>query len=102
MVACGTNKFVVQPELDRDLRVPRADACVPAMVEGGGVMQEAHYFVVRRNDDWIVESDRDQQGPYNPCKSQAEAVRFAIDAAEKLKRHGERAQIVLIGPTWTY
>ena len=63
-------------------------------------MQEAHYFIVRRNDAWMVESDDDdQQGPY---PSQSEAVQFAINAAEKLKQHGERAQIVLIGPTWTY
>ncbi len=62
-------------------------------------MQEARYFVVRHNDIWMVESDQDQQGPY---QSQAEAVQFAIDAAEKLKAHGDRAQIVLIGPTWTY
>ena len=28
--------------------------------------------------------------------------RFAIDAAEKLNEHGEKAQVVIIGPTWTY
>jgi hypothetical protein len=25
-----------------------------------------------------------------------------IDAAEKLNEHGEKAQVVIIGPTWTY
>jgi hypothetical protein len=27
---------------------------------------------------------------------------FAIDAAEKLNEHGEKAQVVVIGPTWSY
>jgi Arc/MetJ-type ribon-helix-helix transcriptional regulator len=44
---------------------------------------------------WEVES----AGPY---KSQSEAVLFAIDAAEKLNEHGEKAQVVIIGPTSTY
>jgi Arc/MetJ-type ribon-helix-helix transcriptional regulator len=39
---------------------------------------------------------------YGPFRNQSEAVRFAIDAAEKLNEHGEKAQIVIIGPTWTY
>ncbi len=40
-----------------------------------------------------------EHGPY---QSQAEAVLFAINAAEKLNQHGEKVQIVIIGPTWTY
>jgi len=37
-----------------------------------------------------------------PTRGQSEAVLFAIDAAEKLNEHGEKAQVVVIGPTWSY
>ena len=47
----------------------------------------------------MVKLDDEEHGPY---KSQSEAVLFAIDAAEKLNEHGEKAQVVIIGPTWTY
>ena len=39
---------------------------------------------------------------YGPYKSQSEAVFFAIEAAEKLNEHGEKAQVVIIGPTSIY
>ena len=47
----------------------------------------------------MIKFDDEEYGPY---KSQSEAVRFAIDAAEKLNEHGEKAQVVIIGPTSTY
>ena len=59
------------------------------------------YFVERvktHSDVWMVKFDDEEHGPY---KSQSEAVHFAIDAAEKLNEHGEKAQVVVIGPTWT-
>lgn len=65
-------------------------------------MAVAHYFVERlavHNDVWMIKFDDEEYGPY---KSQSEAVRFAIDAAEKRNEHGEKAQVVIIGPTWTY
>ncbi len=65
-------------------------------------MPVTRYFVERltiHSDAWMVKSDDEEHGPY---KSQAEAVLFAINAAEKLNQHGEKAQIVIIGPTWTY
>jgi hypothetical protein len=64
-------------------------------------MPIARYFVERltaHSDVWMVKLDDEEHGPY---KSQSEAVRFAIDAAEKLNKHGEKAQVVIIGPTWT-
>jgi hypothetical protein len=65
-------------------------------------MPDARYFVERlkgQSDAWIIKFDDEEYGPY---KSQSEAVRFAIDAAEDLNEHGEKAQVVIIGPTWTY
>jgi Arc/MetJ-type ribon-helix-helix transcriptional regulator len=62
----------------------------------------ARYFVERltaHSDDWVIRLDEEECGPY---KSQSEAVRFALDAAEKLSEHGEKAQVVIIGPTWTH
>jgi hypothetical protein len=29
-------------------------------------------------------------------------VLIAIEAAEERNEHGEKAQVVIIGPTWTY
>jgi hypothetical protein len=65
-------------------------------------MPIARYFVERltaHSDVWMVKFDDEEHGPY---KSQSEAVLFAIDAAEKLNERGEKAQVVVIGPTWTY
>ena len=67
-----------------------------------GNMAAAQYFVERvtaHNDVWMIKLDDEEYGPY---KSQSEAVLFAIDAAEKLNEDGEKAQIVIIAPTWTY
>ena len=65
-------------------------------------MAVAQYFVERltaHNDVWMIKFDDEEYGPY---KSRSEAVLFAIDAAEKLNEHGEKAQVVIIGPTWSY
>lgn len=65
-------------------------------------MAVAQYFVERltaHSDVWMIKFDDEEYGPY---KSQFEAVLFAIDAAEKLNEHGEKGQVVIIGPTSTY
>ena len=65
-------------------------------------MPDALYFVERLKADngaWIIKFDNEEYGPY---KSQNEAVLFAIEAAEERNEHGEKAQVVIIGPTWTY
>jgi len=67
-----------------------------------GEMPDARYFVERlraHNYAWMIKFDDEEYGPY---KSQSEAVLFAIEAAEKLNKDGEKAQVVIIGPTWTY
>jgi hypothetical protein len=66
-------------------------------------MAVAHYFVERltvHSDVWVVKFDDEEE--YGPYKSQSEAVVIAIDAAEKHNEHGEKAQVVIVGPTWTY
>lgn len=65
-------------------------------------MAVAQYFVERltaHKDGWMIKFGDEEYGPY---KSQSEAVLFAIDAAEKINEHGEKAQVVIIGPTSTY
>ena len=65
-------------------------------------MPDVRYFVEQQkahSNAWIIKFDDEEYGPY---KSQSEAVRFAIDAAEMRNHHGEKAQVVIIGPTWTY
>jgi hypothetical protein len=57
---------------------------------GEGDMPDARYFVERlkaHSDAWMIKF---------------EAVLFAIEAAEKRNEHGEKAQIVIIGPTWAH
>ncbi len=64
-------------------------------------MPVTRYFVERlttHGDVWMVKFDDEEHVPY---ESQSEAELFAISAAEKLNEHGEKAQIVIIGPTWT-
>ena len=61
-------------------------------------MPVTRYFVERvktHSDVWMVKFGDEEHGPY---KSQSEAVHFAIAAAEKLNEHGEKAQVVVIGP----
>jgi hypothetical protein len=68
-------------------------------------MAQARYFVVQHGDTWLIKFDDEEYGPYN---TQAEAMLFAIDAAQKLGDHGESAQVCLMGenghfrPEWTY
>jgi hypothetical protein len=69
---------------------------------GEGDMPDARYFVERlkaHSDAWMIKFDLEKYGPY---KTQSEAVLFAIEAAEKRNEHGEKAQIVIIGPTWAH
>jgi hypothetical protein len=68
-------------------------------------MSQARYFVVQHDDTWLIKFDDEEYGPYS---TQAEAMLFAIDAAQKLGEHGEAAQVCLMGenghfrPEWTY
>jgi hypothetical protein len=68
-------------------------------------MPQARYFIVKHNDAWLIKFDDEEYGPYS---SQAEAMLFAVDAAQKLGEFGEQAQVCLMGenghfhPEWTY
>jgi hypothetical protein len=68
-------------------------------------MPDARYFLVQHDDQWLIKFNDEEYGPY---KSKAEAMLFAIDAAQKLGEHGDNAQVVLMGedghfhPEWTY
>ena len=55
-------------------------------------MPDVRYFVERQkahSNAWIIKFDDEEYGPY---KSQSEAVRFAIDAAEKRNDNGDKAR----------
>ena len=68
-------------------------------------MPDARYFIERREDVWAIKFGNKIFGPY---ASEAEAMLFAIDAAQKLGEHGDNAQVCLMGedghfhPEWTY
>ena len=68
-------------------------------------MPQARYFVVRTEDAWVIRYADEEFGPY---QSQAEAMLFAIDAAQKLGEHGENSEVCLMGenghfrPEWAY
>ena len=68
-------------------------------------MPHSRYFIVRNQDDWVIKFNDEEFGPY---KTQSEAMLFAIDAARKLGRYGDNAEVCLMGidghfrPEWTY
>lgn len=57
-------------------------------------MPQSRYFVVRDQDTWVIKYNDEEYGPY---KSQSEAMLFAIDAAQKLGRYGDHAEVCLMG-----
>ena len=57
-------------------------------------MPDARYFIVRRNDAWMVRIGEQEFGPY---RSQSAAVFSAIDAAERVNAQGDNAELVLSG-----
>jgi hypothetical protein len=66
---------------------------LPAMHEES-TMSSARYFVVQDRDSWLIKFDDEEYGPY---RTQAEAVHFAIDAAQKLGEYGQAAQVCVMG-----
>ena len=68
-------------------------------------MPDARYFIERQGDVWFIRLGDDRYGPYG---SKAEALLFAIDAAQKIGEYGTDAQVCLMGenghfrPEWTY
>ncbi len=57
-------------------------------------MPHARYFIVRNQDAWVIKFNDEEYGPYN---TQSEAMMFAVDAAQKLKRYGDSAEVCLVG-----
>jgi hypothetical protein len=57
-------------------------------------MPTARYLIVCNRDQWSIRYGAQEFGPY---KSQYEATLFAIDAAQKLGRHGGRAEVCVLG-----
>jgi hypothetical protein len=58
-------------------------------------MPQSRYFVVRNADDtWMIQFQGEAFGPY---KTQSEAMLFAIDAARKLGKRGDTAEVCLMG-----
>jgi hypothetical protein len=78
---------------------------VSAAVVKQRIMPQARYFIVRNDDNWMIRYAEEEFGPY---RTQAEALLFAIDAAQKLGEHGANSQVCLMGengyfrPEWTY
>jgi len=68
-------------------------------------MPDARYFIIQRDESWSIKLNDEEFGPY---KTKAEALLFAIDAAQKLGDYGNQAEVVLMGedghfhPEWTY
>jgi Uncharacterized protein conserved in bacteria (DUF2188) len=68
-------------------------------------MPDARYFVVQHNDEWSIKFNDEEYGPY---RTKAEAMLFAIEAAQKLGEYGDNAQVVVMDDDghfhaeWTY
>ncbi len=68
-------------------------------------MANAQYMVVLRQGDWSISFNGSQYGPY---KSQKEAIRAAITAAQGSGKKGAAAEVLLQGTNnkflteWTY
>jgi hypothetical protein len=68
-------------------------------------MPHTRYIVVQHRDEWLIKFGDEEYGPYH---SQAEAMLFAIDAAQKLGEQGVNTQVGSLGehgrfrPEWSY
>ena len=57
-------------------------------------MSPTRYFLVQRDDEWLIQLGDEEFGPY---KSKAEAMLFAVDAARKLSDRGTETEVCLMG-----
>jgi hypothetical protein len=57
-------------------------------------MPHTRYIIVRHEDEWLIKFG---DGEYDPYRNQAEAMRIAIDAAQKLGEQGESTQVCMMG-----
>ena len=69
------------------------------------IMPHTRYIVVQHKDEWLIKFGDEEYGLYH---SRAEAMLFAIDAAQKLGEQGENTQVGSMGehgrfrPEWSY
>jgi hypothetical protein len=69
------------------------------------IMPHTRYIVVQHKDEWLIKFGDEEYGPYD---SRAEAMLFAIDAAQKLGEQGENTEVGSMGehdrfrPEWSY
>ena len=57
-------------------------------------MSPTRYFLVQRDNDWMIQFADEEFGPY---KSKDEAMLFAVEAARKLAERGEDTEVCLMG-----
>jgi hypothetical protein len=68
-------------------------------------MARAQYFVVHHEGEWKISHQGKHYGPY---RTQAEAIRVAVDTAHKAGQQGHDAQVLVQGQNnqfrteWTY
>lgn len=68
-------------------------------------MARAQYFVVLHQGQWKIGFQGEHYGPY---QTQAEAIRYAVDAAQEAGRQNHDAQVLVQGrdnqfrTEWTY
>jgi hypothetical protein len=68
-------------------------------------MARAQYFVVLHNGEWKINFEQKHYGPY---RTQADAIRAAVDAAHSSGAKGIDAQVLIQGrdnkfrTEWTY
>ena len=68
-------------------------------------MPNSRYFIVQQDDNWRIHFRDADFGPY---RTQAEAMMFAVDAAQQLGEKGEATEVCLMGenghflPEWTF
>ena len=68
-------------------------------------MRQARYFIVQDDDEWLIKFEDEEFGSYH---TKAEAMLFAVEAAQKLGQQGEISEVCLMGenghfrPEWVY
>lgn len=68
-------------------------------------MSRAQYFVVKHEGEWKIKYNGEHFGPY---RTQAGAIKSAVDAAHKAGKKGNDAQVLIQGADnkfraeWTY
>ena len=57
-------------------------------------MPDTRCYVVRHDTVWFIKFE---DGEYGPYETRDEALRLANDAVAQLRRHGESAEVHLLG-----